>query len=170
MKRKLDYSRVEIDTIKFFKHRCKGITIKWSSPDIGFGEYTLYKKLEENSKWKADSEYMDWKDDTLFGQTLFEYLIEHVKVKTRGGTKMKKDLDLTDLKIVDIDCYVDEEDREEGMIITWQSPTLGSGEYNFYKNIDSDKWMIDSEFIDDNNDKQFGKELLMKFLEMCEIE
>ena len=57
----VDVEVVDIDT--FSNENCKGFTIRWCG-SIGFGEYTIYKSSD--GKWRADSEYMDSKDDHWF--------------------------------------------------------------------------------------------------------
>ena len=57
----VDVEVLDIDT--FDNGGCKGVTIRWVG-NIGFGEYTIYKGTD--GKWRADSEYMDSKDDHWF--------------------------------------------------------------------------------------------------------
>ena len=60
-----------------------GIIIRWSS-DIGFGEYTIYRKPVHDSPgvlvWVAESETMDNMDDMAFGKKLFELWLERIWV------------------------------------------------------------------------------------------
>ena len=178
--RRLDISRIETNAVDFQKAKDKeghtypnGIFASWSSPDIGFGEYEIIKYPGHN--WKIHSEYMDSNDDKDFGKAVLTSLVNkailtHAHIK-KGGIEMKKDIDFEDLKITDVEIYEDPEDQEEGTIIYWNHPTFGEGQYQFYKKLNdkSAEWKIDSEFIDDNDNKQFGKELLIKFLDMCEV-
>ena len=60
-----------------------GIIIRWSS-DIGFGEYTIYRKPIHDSPdvliWVAESETMDNMDDKAFGKKLFDLWFERIWV------------------------------------------------------------------------------------------
>ena len=50
-----------------------------------------------------------------------------------------------------------------GIVIRWDS-TIGFGEYTIYKEVGSDEWHADSEHMDNNEDKDFIKELLKLFV------
>ena len=70
----LDKDKVDVETIDvepFVNEKCRGFTIYWRDANIGFGEYTIYK-VDEDKQWRADSEYMDSKDDTWLLNKLFE--------------------------------------------------------------------------------------------------
>lgn len=50
---------VHVDDIEpFINEQYTGFKILWSG-NIGFGEYTLYKKIGNNDEWFWDDEYME---------------------------------------------------------------------------------------------------------------
>lgn len=55
-----------------------------------------------------------------------------------------------------------------GFIIQWDSD-IGFGEYTIYRHVDSGKWFGDSECMDNNEDKEFIKELMKIFIEKLTI-
>ena len=62
---------IEIDDVSIFKNNeCEGFVIQWSA-NIGFGEYTFYKK---DGKWYADNECMSKE----FGKKLLEKFLDEV--------------------------------------------------------------------------------------------
>lgn len=58
----------------FVNEQYSGLIIAWSSPEIGFGEYTFYL---EDGKWYADSECMGGD----FGRLLLDKFMDLVVVK-----------------------------------------------------------------------------------------
>lgn len=53
------------------------IAIRWIEKSIGWGEYSFFKSKKEDSKWNADSEYMDWGEDKDFGRALWKRLLKY---------------------------------------------------------------------------------------------
>lgn len=66
------------------------------------------------------------------------------------------------LEIIDVLPFLN--GRHSGFIIEWTSD-IGYGEYTIYKPIGSDEWYGDSEYMDDNEDKDFIKELMKLFVD-----
>ena len=66
------------------------------------------------------------------------------------------------LDAYDIHPFVNE--KYTGFVIKWDSD-IGFGEYTIYKPIGSDEWYGDSEHMDNNEDKDFIKELMKLFIE-----
>lgn len=52
-------------------HDHDGVIIQWESPQLGWGEYILKFKVEDQ-KLYIDSEHMDTEDDLLFLKSLLE--------------------------------------------------------------------------------------------------
>lgn len=75
-------------------------------------------------------------------------------------------VDSINLEVYDIQPFVNE--RGSGIIISWDS-NIGFGEYTIYKRVDSDKWCADSEHMDNNEDKDFIKELMKQLIEKLNI-
>lgn len=55
-----------------------GIVIEWSS-DIGFGEYTFFKR-KDRLLWAAESETMDSDEDKAFGRKLLELWMDQILI------------------------------------------------------------------------------------------
>ena len=74
---------LRIDDIEGFTNdEYTGCIISWSS-DIGFGEYSLYRKVGDTDgdfKLYADSEYMDSNDDKEFISKLMRLVVEKIHV------------------------------------------------------------------------------------------
>ena len=72
---------IYVDDIEpFVNEQYTGFKILWSG-NIGWGEYTIYKKIGED-EWYADDEYMeDPLDDKEFLNLLFQDFAKQVKVK-----------------------------------------------------------------------------------------
>ena len=72
---------VSVDDIEpFVNEKYVGFKILWSG-NIGFGEYTLYKKAGED-EWYVDDEYMENpKNDRTFLRMLFEDFVKQLEVK-----------------------------------------------------------------------------------------
>lgn len=69
----LDREKVDVEIVDiepFSNEHGRGLTIYWQG-SIGFGEYTIYKNAQDD-KWRADSEYMDSKEDIWFLDKLYE--------------------------------------------------------------------------------------------------
>lgn len=82
MTRKHDPTKIhlEIDNVEMFSNESvEGMVITWSS-DIGFGEYTIYKKPGEK-EWYGDSEYIDSNKDKAFLQELLRLFLEKIKIE-----------------------------------------------------------------------------------------
>ena len=75
-------------------------------------------------------------------------------------------VDSINLEVYDVQAFVNE--RGSGIIISWDS-NIGFGEYTIYKRVDSDEWCADSEHMDDNEDKDFIKELMKLFIEKLDV-
>ena len=72
-----DKWNVSIDNIIPFKSKKRvGVIIEWSG-NIGFGEYTIYKK---NDKWYGESECMDRGEDKAFLKYLLNRFAENVEI------------------------------------------------------------------------------------------
>lgn len=72
---------VYVDDIEsFVNEKYTGFKILWNG-NIGFGEYTIYKKVGEKA-WYADDEYMENpKEDRTFLKMLLDDFIKQVKVE-----------------------------------------------------------------------------------------
>lgn len=70
------------------------------------------------------------------------------------------------LEIYDLIPFTDE--NYVGFIIQWDSD-IGFGEYTIYRHVDSEEWIGDSEYMDNNEDKEFIKELMRLFVEKLVI-
>ena len=73
--------KIQVDDIEpFVNEKYKGFKILWSG-SIGFGEYTIYKKVGED-KWYIDDEYMeDPENDRTFLRILFEDFTKQLEGK-----------------------------------------------------------------------------------------
>lgn len=82
-KGKIDPKKInlEITGFKGFNNDTyTGFDIEWNS-DIGFGEYSFYrKKADEEFKILAVSEHMDYDDEKEFGKMLLHLLLEQTKI------------------------------------------------------------------------------------------
>lgn len=56
----------------------EGFVIRWAS-DIGFGEYTIFKKRGTN-EWYADAECMDSNEDKDFIKELMRLFVEQLQI------------------------------------------------------------------------------------------
>lgn len=75
-------------------------------------------------------------------------------------------LDIKDLKINDIEVYTN--DEYTGFKIYWTA-NIGFGVYEIYKNNSEGKWYADTECMDSDSDKSFGKMLFDAFLKEITI-
>ena len=75
-------------------------------------------------------------------------------------------VDSINLEVYDVQPFVNE--RGSGIIISWDS-NIGFGEYTIYKRVGSDEWCADSEHMDNNEDKDFIKELMKLFIEKLNV-
>lgn len=75
--------------------------------------------------------------------------------------------DEINLRVTDVVPFINE--MHSGFIIEWSSD-IGWGEYTIYKPADSDEWYGDSEYMDNNEDKDFIKELTKLFIDRLVIE
>ena len=66
------------------------------------------------------------------------------------------------LKIDNLIPFVNE--TSMGFVIQWTSD-IGLGEYTVCKMSNSDEWIADSEYMDNNEDKDFIKKLMELFIE-----
>lgn len=73
---------IQVDDIEpFVNDEYIGFKILWSG-SIGFGEYTIYKKVGED-KWYADDEFMENpKEDRAFLDILFKDFEKQVIINT----------------------------------------------------------------------------------------
>jgi hypothetical protein len=81
MARKHDVTQINLDAYDiepFVNEKYTGFVIKWDS-DIGFGEYTIYKKIDSD-EWFADSEHMDNNEDKAFIKELMKLFIEKLNI------------------------------------------------------------------------------------------
>lgn len=76
--------------------------------------------------------------------------------------KHKHDIDGICLKVDRVTPF--EHDGEAGLVIEW-SADIGFGEYAFIKKNSSGLWTADSEGMDSDDDKAFGKKLLELWME-----
>ena len=82
MARKYDVTKINLDSYDiepFVNEQYAGFVVKWDS-DIGFGEYTIYKKVGSN-EWFADSEYMDSNSDKAFVSELMRLFIDKLTIE-----------------------------------------------------------------------------------------
>jgi len=78
----------------------------------------------------------------------------------------KHEVNKINLEAYDIEPFVN--DKFVGFVIRWASD-IGFGEYVIYKSVGSDEWYAQSECMDDNEDKDFIKELMKGFIEKLTI-
>ena len=79
---KLNREEVKVDVydiVPFTNEEYKGFKLLWDG-NIGFGEYTIYQNVDDPTKWKADSEYMDYQNDKWFLKKLFDSVIEMLEI------------------------------------------------------------------------------------------
>ena len=72
---------------------------------------------------------------------------------------------------INLDAYEFEtfvNEKYTGVVIRWDSD-IGFGEYTIYKANGSDEWHADSEHMDNNEDKDFIKELMKLFIEKLNV-
>jgi hypothetical protein len=75
----VDSINLEIcDINAFVNERGSGIVISWDS-DIGFGEYTIYKRAGEK-EWRCSSEHMDNNSDKAFLKELLKLFVEKLDI------------------------------------------------------------------------------------------
>lgn len=78
-KHKVDEINLEItNLLPFTNDAYVGFTINWVS-DIGFGEYTIYRKFDSD-EWLGDSECMDINEDKDFIKELMKLFIEKLNI------------------------------------------------------------------------------------------
>ena len=83
--RRHDYDSVEITDVIGFEN---GLIIRWASPEIGFGEYTINTKVKRNEfgfadgdiEIEGDSEWMDCNEDKAFLKALLDKLLEKTNI------------------------------------------------------------------------------------------
>ncbi len=83
--RRHDYDSVEITDVIGFE---KGFILRWASPEIGFGEYTILTKVkrnefgfaEEDIEIEGESECMDCNEDKAFLIALLKKLAEKINI------------------------------------------------------------------------------------------
>ena len=77
---RVDEIHLRIDDLTTFKNEAgAGFVIQWSS-DIGFGEYTVYRRNGSN-KWSADSESMDSNEDKDFIGELMRLFVSELNIE-----------------------------------------------------------------------------------------
>jgi hypothetical protein len=82
MARRLDITEINLDAYDiepFVNSKYVGFVIKWDS-SIGFGEYTIYKKVGAD-EWFADSEHMDNNADKAFITELMKVFIDKLTIE-----------------------------------------------------------------------------------------
>ena len=82
MPRTLELDKINLDAYDiepFVNSDYAGFVIKWDS-NIGFGEYTIYKKVGAN-EWFADSEHMDNNSDKAFITELTRLFIDKLTIE-----------------------------------------------------------------------------------------
>ena len=91
-------------------------------------------------------------------------IIENIR---KEDAKMKKfNVNKINLEIEEIIPFCNT--KASGLYIDWSSD-IGFGGYTIYREHGSDKWEAQSEYMDSNDDKNFLKKLLEKFVEMIEV-
>lgn len=78
----------------------------------------------------------------------------------------KIDIESINLKVDGVELF--ELDGEKGIVIEWNAD-IGFGEYAFIKRESSGLWTADSEGMDNDDDKAFGKKLLELWMEKALI-
>lgn len=81
----LDYGSLDVTDIIGLKD---GFIIRWCSPEIGFGEYTIHTKVKRNEFGFAeddiliegDSECMDVNENKTFLKALFDKVLERINI------------------------------------------------------------------------------------------
>ena len=81
----LDFDSLEVTDIIGLKD---GFIIRWCSPEIGFGEYTIHTKVKRNEFGFAedevliegDSECMDGNENKAFLKALFDKVLEKINI------------------------------------------------------------------------------------------
>jgi hypothetical protein len=76
------------------------------------------------------------------------------------------EVDKINLDAYEIKPFINE--KYIGFVIKWDSD-IGFGEYTIYKANGSDKWLADSEHMDNKDDKAFLNELLKQFVTSLDI-
>lgn len=82
MARILELDKINLDAYDiepFVNEKYAGFVIRWDS-SIGFGEYTIYKKVGSD-EWFADSEHMDNNADKAFVTELMKVFIEKLTIE-----------------------------------------------------------------------------------------
>lgn len=81
--RKHDVKQIhlKIDNVRTYQSKeYEGFCISWSS-DIGFGEYNIYKKADdETNTWHGDSECMDINEDKAFLDELMRIFVSSIQI------------------------------------------------------------------------------------------
>ena len=77
---KSDEIHLAVDGVEAFSNdRFHGFVIAWSS-DVGFGEYTVYRK-KDSQEWLGDSEHMDCGNNKEFLKELLRLFVEKIIIK-----------------------------------------------------------------------------------------
>lgn len=71
------------------------------------------------------------------------------------------------LTIDEVSCF--ENSRRNGVIISW-SANIGLGELTLYQRNGGDKWKADTEYMCTNEDKEFIRIVLNKWVDEIEVE
>lgn len=75
-----------------------------------------------------------------------------------------------DIFIGDVEVEPFVNDQHSGIIIYWDCPGTGFGEYTIYKEDNSlNVWTGDSEYMDNNNNKSFLKKLMSAWIDQIDI-
>lgn len=83
-----DYSLVVTNISAYRMHDIDRITITWESPELGFGEYNIFKEPYANDNFEdeydqniyAETECMDDNDDKEFTRRLMLALAEKIYI------------------------------------------------------------------------------------------
>jgi len=81
MARRFEVDKINLDAYDiepFVNEKYTGFVIKWDS-DIGFGEYTIYKRTGSD-EWCGDSEHMDNNEDKSFLKELLKLFFEKLDI------------------------------------------------------------------------------------------
>lgn len=74
---------------------------------------------------------------------------------------------IENLQIDEVNCF--ENSRGNGVIISWSS-NIGFGELTLYHRNDDNKWKADTECMCNNEDKEFIRMVLNKWVDEMEVD
>lgn len=82
-------------------------------------------------------------------------------------SKSGKEIIINDVNL-DYTFYNEDKDKEKGFCLSWNS-NIGYGQMTFIHSKDNDKIDVETEAMSDNNDKEFIKLVLDKFIEKLNV-